>query len=56
MTKEQMVLFYRQTSLFGADESENSILRFLARYCPGLADNMITFDEFASVSLKLAQR
>jgi Ca2+-binding EF-hand superfamily protein len=56
ITKAQTIQFYRKMSLFGAEESDAQIVRFLQKFCPHLNDDLVTFDEFTQVSLKLAQQ
>ena len=57
MTRKQLIDFYKATNMFGADEDDDSVKRYLAGLCgDSFRNDMITFDDFAKVALKLAQR
>eukprot|EP00756_Hemistasia_phaeocysticola_P039573 Hpha_TRINITY_DN16822_c0_g22::TRINITY_DN16822_c0_g22_i1::g.149854::m.149854 len=53
--KGEFVQFYRELESYGVEETEEELAEILARYNM-LGDNRLSFDEFAIIMLKLAQR
>jgi len=53
--KKEFTVFYRELESFGMEESDEELADLLSRY-KMLGDDRLSFDEFAIIMLKLAQR